>query len=230
MTVHSSSGPEQKAVQFLVQLYEEVGENRSKSLLGMDIGESIGLSRQESKDVIHFLKGRGLITGGDVGGMVSLTGFGIEDAKKTLNQPHQQEKETPTPKASPFSPNLPWKKVAIQIASNDSIKIKAEGTSKTFHFAAIGFTDERKGDLPDTRWLVLQDLLENNGEITDSELTVKVDLKAAIKDIRKRLKGATGIQDNPFRYDPSIPAYKAEFIALDKPLFDAIPYREETGN
>ena len=54
-----------------------------------------------------------------------------------------------------------------------------------------------------------------------------MDLKAAIKDIRKRLKEATGIEGDPIKYDRTIPAYKAEFIAFDNPQSPAKHNREE---
>jgi hypothetical protein len=123
-----------------------------------------------------------------------------------------------------------WDEVTIEVASRDSIRIKkASGPWETHHFAAIGFTDERRGDMPDTRWAVLIDLLDNEGVLNTNDLTEHVELKPAIVSIRKRLQKATGIKGDPIVYDRKDRVYRAEFIAQGKPFETARRISADSG-
>jgi len=96
---------------------------------------------------------------------------------------------------------LQWEDVKMEFISEDSIKVTAKGKSKVFMFAEAGFRDERKGDLPDSRWAFFKTLAKLNGELSwKSGITAneRGQAKAAIKDIRARLKRLMGIDDDPF--------------------------------
>jgi len=120
-----------------------------------------------------------------------------------------------TPKATLMTAS--WDQVTIERYSNESIKVGIHpDPPKIHHFAAIGFTDGRKGDLPDSRWQVLQQLLRNNGQLASHEVSENVDLKMAMVAIRKRLKRFVGLGDNPITFDRRQRAYVAKFRAQDK--------------
>ena len=221
----------------LHMLYDITRGNPYNSVNRWKIGEDLGFSPEEFNAIDLYLKEEHLVETTASSGYLRITNVGIDKVEDALESHifelvldslppvELRNRNALTSMASPFPPGLRWNQVTIQIASKDSIKITTKGHTKTFLFSTIGFTDGRKNDLPDTRWTVLQDLLRNGGEITDGELTESVNLKAAIKDIRKRLRFATGIEDDPIKYNSTIPAYKAEFIALDNPQSPAKHHR-----
>ena len=118
----------------------------------------------------------------------------------------------------PYIAGLRWEEVTITFISDDSVKVSAREVSRKFIFAELGFKDNRKGDMPDTRWALLRELAAHSGEIawdTPVERKAKSIAKAAIKDIRRKLKAFMGIEDDPFFEYRKLKAYKTKFTLSD---------------
>ena len=58
----------------------------------------------------------------------------------------------------------------IQFVSDDSVRILARGTNKTFTFSDLGFADGRKGDRPDMQWNLLKYMADHHGKLSWSEV------------------------------------------------------------
>jgi hypothetical protein len=134
--------------------------------------------------------------------------------------------ETPSPLGDADDEPIEWKDVIIEVASNDSVRVRVpKRKPKVYHYADLNFIDRRKGDMPDTRWGVLLALLRNEGVITDDEVVREIgrsiDLKAAVREIRRRLRSALEIAGDPIEYSRKKGQYEAAFQAQDKPI--AVP-------
>lgn len=119
----------------------------------------------------------------------------------------------------PAPGGLRWEEVSFVFVSNDSVRVSARGTSRTYMFNDLGFLDGRKGDRPDTRWAVLRELARHGGEIgweAKIEPKHKGRMKAAIKDIRRRLKELMDIKDDPFHPYRKKKAYVVKFELRDE--------------
>ena len=142
----------------------------------------------------------------------------IRDDLDLLPQPKRRREKKPrelkVTAKFPSPLGLTWEKVTITFVSNDSARVSACGTCKTYMFSDMGFTDRRKGNQPDTRWHVLRTLAKLNGRIewkSALSATQRNGLQAKIKDIRKRLKALTGLEEDPFYDYRSKKAYEAKF-------------------
>jgi hypothetical protein len=136
--------------------------------------------------------------------------------KEEVSKPRAQKQVLINPFPSP--PDLRWDEVNIFFVSDTSIKIRARDISKTFTFAEIGFKDRRKGDMPDSRWAILKRFAERQGRV---EYADKLDcktfdrMKAAVKDLRKRLCSIMGITDDPFYPYRKVKGYETKFSITD---------------
>ena len=130
--------------------------------------------------------------------------------------PHADKR--PTAKF-PTMPGLKWEEVTITFISKDSVRITARGVSEVYTFSQMGFTDRRKGDLPDKRWLFLLFLAKNGGEI-DMQTKKSEDMKPtatkAVSIIRGRLKVLLGIEADPFENYRKAKGYKTRFSLRNK--------------
>jgi len=125
-----------------------------------------------------------------------------------------------TPKRN-FSDST-WENITITIISNDRLKISDSRNSEIFHYSEMGLSDKRNGE-PNRAWkflLKLADLYTEFGEFSlksanfnqkthDQKLINTA--KTRVKEIRKALKDATGINDDPFYNYRKIKSYKPKF-------------------
>jgi len=121
----------------------------------------------------------------------------------------------PTPKG------LRWEEITIIFTSNEAVRIKARQISKIYTFAELGFKDGRKGDTPDSRWRIFKEgFARHEGEISyqtdDVTQNTRDNLKAVVKDIRKRLKVFMDLDDDPFYPYRKRQAYKTKFSLRDE--------------
>ena len=74
--------------------------------------------------------------------------------------------------------------------------------------------------MPDTRWAILREFAARRGIITWQDVNPQhsAKLKAAIKDIRKRLKAVFGISTDPFYPYRKIKGYKIKLQLDDETL------------
>jgi hypothetical protein len=119
----------------------------------------------------------------------------------------------------PSPPDLRWNEVTVTFVSDDSVRIEARGTKKVYSYGEMGFKDGRRADRPDQRWIIPRELAKHKGELSwGSELEEKVRgaVKAAVKDIRKRLRGLMRITDDPFYGYRQERAYWTKFRLKDE--------------
>jgi len=142
-----------------------------------------------------------------------------------------------TPTTNPYSdfpPDTKWEDMTFTFLSNEMVRVEAKGVTKKYLFSDLGFTDRRKGDTPDTRWATLSEFAKNNGEIGWSketkinELTRKT-LKAAVRDIRKKLRAFFNIGDDPFHFYRKTNSYKTKFTIKDNRYTDDIDHSDPEG-
>lgn len=132
----------------------------------------------------------------------------------------KQSKASRVNKTFPKLPDLKWEEVTLEVVSKDSIRIRARGQYQRFMFSDIGFTDKRRGDMPNTRWEVMMELAENEGQISYNMQSTGHYLRSemipkAIQDIRKLLKEVLHIEDDPFwKYTPEH-GYRCKFQIKD---------------
>lgn len=128
----------------------------------------------------------------------------------------------------PYLKGLKWNEVTMTVISHHAIKIQARDICKKFTYAEMGFKDNRKGDMSDSRWKVLLEMAKAGGWADWSNRVgekVGADVKTAIKDIRKRLQNLMRIADDPFENYRKVKGYKPKFRLLDQrePCLDKSP-------
>ena len=108
---------------------------------------------------------------------------------------------------------LRWEEVRLTFIDDDTLRIDARSLSCLYNFAEIGFKD-RRTCRRDTRWLILQRLAQDREISWDVPADPKTRgrAKAAIKDIRGRLKALLGIADDPFHSYRKVHAYRPKFL------------------
>ncbi len=122
-------------------------------------------------------------------------------------------------------PGLKFSEVEIVFISNDSIRITARSKSVTFHYAEIGFKDNRKVDQPNTSWELLRNFARNQGCIdkdSDTDSYLRKELPKKISNLKKQLKAIFPfIEDDPFHGYSMRKGYKAKFNIRDDSEHDA---------
>jgi len=104
----------------------------------------------------------------------------------------------------PSPEGLKFGAISWVFTSNDTVRIRAGGITKNFHYAQIGFKDDRKTDSSDMLWRLLKvGFAANNGEIdfdSTGNLTTKQinQMKANVKRLRKKLKAIFVLDEDPF--------------------------------
>jgi hypothetical protein len=143
--------------------------------------------------------------------------------------PESVSQAKPVPSKVRVTANFPlpegtkWRDVTLTIVSKDSVKISAAGVSKRFMFNELGFLDQRRGDMPDTRWEILLLLAKQNGKLTwESNISSpqKNCVQSAISDIRGRLKQLTNLKEDPFEAYRACKAYRTKFTIRDASFSD----------
>ncbi len=111
-----------------------------------------------------------------------------------------------------------WEDMTWTLISNDAVKIEVKGISKRYNYSDLKFKDERMGDIPTSRWVMLRKFAEMNGEISwGANITEnqKDTLKGAVRDINKKLKEVFNIDVSPISYDRKTSSYKTLFTFKD---------------
>jgi hypothetical protein len=118
----------------------------------------------------------------------------------------------------PTLAELRWEEVSITLLTEDSIKISARKTSKTYTFAEIGLRDRRTHNKPNAMWTLLKALANSGGSVRwgdRAEFEKRDRIKATFKGLRAKLKAIIGIADDPFEPYRKVRAYKAKFHLID---------------
>jgi hypothetical protein len=122
----------------------------------------------------------------------------------------------PTAKFSRFE-GLRWEEVTMTFLPGDRLSIRARGHQRVFSFKELGFRDNRKGERPDTRWAFLLRLAALGGVLrwdSAADRQTKARAKAAVKDIRHRLKAVMGIDSDPFKSYRQVKGYEARYVLI----------------
>jgi len=189
-----------------------------------DIYENFKVFMQEGK--IHYITGTGRLFDAKIEPYDFLAWAkdeGITIPEELLSI--LDNRPTTISKTPDFPPDTKWEDMTWVYLSNEMVRIDAKNVSKKYTCFHLGFTDKRKGDTPDTRWAILINFAENNGEIGWSNETkinekARQTLIAAVRDIRKKLKKFFNINDDPFYPYRSTHSYKTKFTIKDKRIID----------
>lgn len=116
-----------------------------------------------------------------------------------------------------------WEDVRINFVSHQTVRISTKKIDCTYHFGELGFFDRRHPDIASSRWELLKAMARHDGEAKHKdhlEMVVNIrDLKKAISDLRRILRGVFGIADDPFHPYKLHKSYKPKFV-LNHRLLD----------
>ncbi len=78
-----------KRFNFLNKLYELSEGNENKTFIMWDIGDQVGLKREETEHVYQYLKGEGLLEPFALGGAIKITHYGVVQIEEALSNPEK---------------------------------------------------------------------------------------------------------------------------------------------
>jgi len=123
-----------------------------------------------------------------------------------------------------------WEEITITFISGKSIRIKAGGVSKIYHYAQIGFVDGRIGDKSSKLWGFFHGLAKVNGEFDWGlpmdlggrfvDLGDRTQVYKWVSDLRKILKRIMGLTDDPFYPFWSKRKYETRFTLRNEAFDD----------
>jgi 7-cyano-7-deazaguanine synthase in queuosine biosynthesis len=113
--------------------------------------------------------------------------------------------------------NISWQDLLIEVVADDSIRVKiGRNFSKILTYAEIGFKDNRKGNLPNSLWLLLLVLAENNGTLNWQSHGVKQGMYKPIQRLKERLQSVFGLDGDPIQSYQKNNAYITSFKITDR--------------
>lgn len=178
-----------KADRFRVlnHLYELTKGNEAQVEDMWEIGEKLGLQRDETKRIAQYLKGEGLIETVTMGGGISITHYGIVQVEDALSHP-----ETATEYFPPIINIIQIQNMnnsQIQQGTQDSTLITSMQLSESENASIIALLKEIKEALSD---LVLSDRQQKDisGEIAtvEAQLTTSLPKKSIINESLSSIK------------------------------------------
>ncbi len=100
-----------------------------------------------------------------------------------------------------------WGEIHIVFVNVEAIEIHCNGIVQNKTFDELGFSDNRKNDVPNSQWELLKHFAKERGEIrSDNDITKRVSA------LRKGLKSLfPSIHSDPIPFDKKIRAYKTVF-------------------
>jgi len=136
--------------------------------------------------------------------------------KLATESTHGKQTEAKSIERFPFSSGLAWSEVTIEFISDDEIRIRARDQLKTYHYAQIGFWNEKTGN-PIKLWefLLLLALDEEISWDTNISSDMSTHAKSYVYQLRKRLKEIMRIDDDPFADYRKVKAYRPRFTLKD---------------
>ena len=117
---------------------------------------------------------------------------------------------------------LNWHEIYF-VLSTTALRVKAREFDKKFHFAALGFQDNRKGDTHNSEWILLGCLARGKGRIgrkNDLPHGIEKNLPKWISKLRKRLRDLTQIDIDPLIHKDG--SYQALFHIVLNTAIDAL--------
>ena len=231
------AGRKRKRFQFLCRLYEITDGNQGKIIDFLVMGTELGFQREEIQAIVHHLLGGGLLEW-HKGFRVSIAHAGVVMVEEALEnqacelvsdslpqseirkaEAQQQEKGSPASKPLerfPSPPGLSWSEVTIEFISDEEIRIRTRNQAKSFHYAQIGFRNEKTGK-PIKNWDFFLLLAQKKEFSWDTNLPsgTRDQAKNHISQLRKRLKEMMGIASDPFANYQEVKAYRPKFELKD---------------
>lgn len=181
-----------KRFEFLNALYKATGGSRYQFVEMYELGQPLGLGRDETENVADYLQGQGLLMFPVLGGMVAITQAGIVEVETALSAPEQSTEHFP-----------PLNFIYVERMEHSQIQQGTTDSTQTGTFAAADlelvrqFVDDLRARLPDLG-LSTVDREEASLQITTAEVQVAsrrpnpVILREALNTIRNVLEGGAG--------------------------------------
>lgn len=88
----------EKRLRFMNRLYDATGSSQLASVDQYELGDELGLSREETDRVIEYLQGE-LLAHAGLGG-VGITHLGVLEVERALSNPKQETEHFPLPSTS----------------------------------------------------------------------------------------------------------------------------------
>jgi len=126
----------------------------------------------------------------------------------------------------PSPENLKWEEVSMSFISNETLKIRARGQTKRYHYNQLGFQDKRQVDTPNKLWLMLKGIFASEYgrlayERTNLDISLTRKAQKTISRLRDLLKTIMGIEEDPFYPYRQKNAYTPRFSITDETLTDS---------
>jgi len=111
-----------------------------------------------------------------------------------------------------------WSQVTIELVSDDSILVKApDFKTKRFNYTDLGMRDDRRGDMPNQLWDMVERLAVNNGKISVDEISLRErsKIEKTIQRMRTHFKTLFGIEGMPINRYSKKHGYVTQFNIKD---------------
>ena len=115
--------------------------------------------------------------------------------------------------------NLKWRDIKIELMTDSVIRFKIIESGKKairINYTDMGMNDNRKTDMPDRLWIMLEDLIDNDGKTSKEQMKFlnRSKTEKTISQLRKKLKEVTGLKDNPILFNKT-EGYTVQFKVED---------------
>lgn len=137
-----------------------------------------------------------------------LTDKGLNLAKLTKGAGEGEPAATPH---FPTPRGTTWADIKIRFISPEAVRISAGAVAHVYTFSEMGFSDNRKGGLPDKYWEVLHELARHKGALTWESGSDLPAPQKVIPELRTRLQGFLGLTGDPFYAYKDVRSYKSRF-------------------
>lgn len=133
--------------------------------------------------------------------------------KETFKTPKSLQVENLT-----YGHDVNWKDIRILFVSDDSVRliIKPIDLDNRYTYAELGFKDERKGDLPNQLWDLLQKFAIKNGLLENLSFIERGKLEKDVSRLRGQIRKIVGLGGDPIPLNRRPISYKTAFKIQDK--------------
>jgi len=112
-----------------------------------------------------------------------------------------------------------WGQLSVVFVNDLTVEIHGNGTRSNHMFNALGFSDNRRNDEPNSLWTLLKLFAESRGELSPQK-----DITKKISGLRQALKTAfPSLQDDPIRHDKARHTYCTAFQVSSRISLESAP-------
>jgi len=177
---------------FLKALYEASGGDEYSLISMFDIGQSLEFARGYTSNIAQYLKGEGLIEFRAIGGIISISHYGIRQVEDAISHPEQPTHYFPAVNNITIGTMI---NSSIQQASPDATQIFSQGDTRTDELRQL--VAEIKNAIsqlelqPDAQQDVAADVATLEAQLSSSRPKAVI-ITESLSTIRSVLEGVAG--------------------------------------